>query len=34
MIESTAVWHWFFTEDAVKKDKILEQFAWIRDMID
>ena len=25
MIESTAVWHWFFTEDADKKDKILEQ---------
>ena len=25
MIESTAVWHWFFTEDPKKKDKILKQ---------
>jgi hypothetical protein len=25
MIESTAVWHWFFTEDAKKKDDILKQ---------
>ena len=25
MIESTAVWHWFFTEDPVRKDAILEQ---------
>tara|TARA_A200000159_G_scaffold31770_1_gene28326 strand:- start:3156 stop:3824 length:669 start_codon:yes stop_codon:yes gene_type:complete len=25
MIESTAVWHWFFTEDPTKKDDILKQ---------
>jgi len=25
MIESTAVWHWFFTEDPVRKDQILKQ---------
>lgn len=25
MIESTAVWHWFFTEDPKKKDNILKQ---------
>lgn len=25
MIESTAVWHWFFTEDPVQKDNILKQ---------
>jgi len=24
-IESTIVWHWFFTEDSVKKQEILEQ---------
>lgn len=25
MIESTAVWHWFFTEDPARKDQILKQ---------
>ena len=25
MIESSAVWHWFFTDDPVKKDQILKQ---------
>ena len=25
MIESTAVWHWFFTEDPNVKDRILNQ---------
>lgn len=25
VIESTAVWYWFFTEDPARKDKILEQ---------
>ena len=25
MIESTAVWHWFFTEDPKRKDNILKQ---------
>ena len=25
MIESTAVWHWFFTEDPKKKEQILKQ---------
>lgn len=25
MIESTAVWHWFFTDDPARKDQILKQ---------
>lgn len=29
MIESTAVWHWFFTEDAEKKDHILKQLFQV-----
>jgi len=29
MIESTAVWHWFFTEDAARKDDILKQLFQV-----
>ncbi len=29
MIESTAVWHWFFTEDSNKKDQILKQLFQV-----
>ena len=29
MIESTAVWHWFFTEDPAKKDNILKQLLQL-----
>jgi len=29
MIESTAVWHWFFTEDPNKKDQILKQLFQV-----
>jgi predicted nucleotidyltransferase len=29
MIESTAVWHWFFTEDPARKDDILKQLFQV-----